>query len=315
MAEILPCPFCGNSEPFMRYEWQVCCGQYGTSETSCACEGPFADSEAEAIAAWNHRASTPSVDTEGLVEKVARRLREISAGMDERIPNMFARAAVEFMAGIPPALNEPRGEPIGAYATAVLKDGSQLLEVMSLEDIAAVRKVSRAANNGPWVSWFGEMARKTVMRRLSKRLPMSTDLEDEIFSRDETMRTDLRPVQTIEAEPSRQEPPTRLDLIEQQIGGGEAQRDAVDAEVIEEQADEIEERIEGEPERSAADEALDTAIQRMKDAKTAAALETVISGTEQHRIGLTDPQLIRLDIAISQERKRFEEPAQGELVE
>jgi recombination protein RecT len=90
---------------------------------------------------------------------------------------------------IPPALNEPRGDPIGAYATAVLKDGSQLLEVMSLEEIEAVRKVSRAAGNGPWVSWFGEMARKTVMRRLSKRLPMSTDLEDEIFSRDETMRT------------------------------------------------------------------------------------------------------------------------------
>jgi recombination protein RecT len=94
---------------------------------------------------------------------------------------------------IPPALNEPRGEPIGAYATAVLKDGSQLLEVMSLEQIEAVRKVSRAAN-GPWVSWFGEMARKTVMRRLSKRLPMSTDLEDEVFSRDETMRRpDRRP--------------------------------------------------------------------------------------------------------------------------
>jgi hypothetical protein len=73
----------------------------------------------------------------------------------------------------------------------VLKDGSQLLEVMSLEEIEKVRKVSRAANNGPWVSWWGEMARKTVMRRLSKRLPMSTDLEDEVFSRDETMRTNL----------------------------------------------------------------------------------------------------------------------------
>jgi recombination protein RecT len=143
---------------------------------------------------------------------------------------------------IPPALNEPRGEPIGAYATAVLKDGSQLLEVMSLEQIEQVRKVSRASGNGPWVSWFGEMARKTVMRRLSKRLPMSTDLEDEIFSRDETMRTNLQPVEReIDADPVR--PATRLDALEHQIGGGEVEEPAV-AEEIEEQAEELEAEIE-----------------------------------------------------------------------
>jgi recombination protein RecT len=141
---------------------------------------------------------------------------------------------------VPPALNEPRGEPIGAYATAVLKDGSQLLEVMSLEQIEQVRKVSRASGNGPWVAWFGEMARKTVMRRLSKRLPMSTDLEDEIFSRDETMRPALQQVpQEIEAEPQR--PASRLDAIEAQIST--VDDEPIDAEVIEEQADEIEERI------------------------------------------------------------------------
>ena len=86
----------------------------------------------------------------------------------------------------PPPLDKPRGKAIGAYATAVLKDGSRLLEVMSLEEIEKVRAVSRAKGNGPWVSWWGEMARKTVMRRLSKRLPMSTDLMDEI-DRDPTM--------------------------------------------------------------------------------------------------------------------------------
>jgi recombination protein RecT len=50
---------------------------------------------------------------------------------------------------IPPPLNKPRGEAIGAYATAVLKDGSKLLEVMSLEEIEKVRKVSRAAAQRP----------------------------------------------------------------------------------------------------------------------------------------------------------------------
>ena len=111
----------------------------------------------------------------------------------------------------PPALDQPRGKAIGAYAIAVLKDGSQLLEVMSLEEIEKVRNVSRAKGNGPWVQWWGEMARKTVMRRLSKRLPMSTDLED-TFDRDPTMHHDDRPV--IEAAP---QSASRLDMIEAQL--------------------------------------------------------------------------------------------------
>lgn len=115
----------------------------------------------------------------------------------------------------PPPLDKPRGKAIGAYATAVLKDGSRLLEVMSLEEIEKVRNVSRAKGNGPWVQWWGEMARKTVMRRLSKRLPMSTDLEDEVFSRDETMAVEHQPLRVIEAETA---PVSRLEALESAIG-------------------------------------------------------------------------------------------------
>lgn len=113
----------------------------------------------------------------------------------------------------PPALDKPRGRPIGAYATAVLKDGSRLLEVMSHDEIEQVRKVSRASGNGPWVQWWGEMARKTVMRRLSKRLPMSTDRDDDIFDRDETLHP-----QAIEHAPTPvPEPMSRLDVLEHSI--------------------------------------------------------------------------------------------------
>ncbi len=108
----------------------------------------------------------------------------------------------------PPPLDRPRGKPIGAYATAVLKDGSRLLEVMNLDEIEQVRKVSRASKNGPWVAWWGEMARKTVMRRLSKRLPMSTDLEDAL-DRDETLPRDEPPVID--------QPVSRLDALEHHI--------------------------------------------------------------------------------------------------
>ena len=48
------------------------------------------------------------------------------------------------------------------------------------------------------------MARKTVMRRLSKRLPMSTDLEELIFEKDATMnaKTDMPELTVIENEPA-----------------------------------------------------------------------------------------------------------------
>lgn len=117
----------------------------------------------------------------------------------------------------PPALDKPRGKAIGAYATAVLKDGSKLLEVMSLEEIDKVRNVSRSKDKGPWSDWWSEMARKTVMRRLSKRLPMSTDLEEQIFQRDETLggKADAPALTVIENEP--RQPVSRLDALEDAV--------------------------------------------------------------------------------------------------
>lgn len=120
----------------------------------------------------------------------------------------------------PPPLDQPRGKAIGAYATAVLKDGSRLLEVMNFDEIEQVRKVSRASGNGPWVQWWGEMARKTVMRRLSKRLPMSTDLEDD-FERDETLPAEPAAIHHVQ-------PVSRLDALEQHIGADAEPADDAD---------------------------------------------------------------------------------------
>lgn len=110
----------------------------------------------------------------------------------------------------PPALDKPRGKPIGAYATAVLTDGSRLLEVMGLEEIERVRNVSRSKDKGPWVDWWSEMARKTVMRRLAKRLPMSSDRDQDVFERDETLAPEP---EAVEHRPA-PAPVSRLDAIE-----------------------------------------------------------------------------------------------------
>lgn len=78
----------------------------------------------------------------------------------------------------PPRLDKDRGAPIGAYAVATIQEtGEKYVEVMSRDQIEEVRDVSRAKNNGPWVQWWGEMARKTVARRLFKQLPLG-DLDE-----------------------------------------------------------------------------------------------------------------------------------------
>lgn len=73
---------------------------------------------------------------------------------------------------------EDRGEVIAAYSFAKLKDGSCSYEVMSAKEIEAIRKRSKAGNAGPWVTDWAEMAKKTVFRRHSKWLPVSSEFQE-----------------------------------------------------------------------------------------------------------------------------------------
>lgn len=84
-----------------------------------------------------------------------------------------------------PSLDDP-GKVIAAYSIATLKSGEKSREVMSIADINKIRARSRAKDSGPWVSDFEEMCRKTVARRHSKLLPMSTDLDD-LIRRDDDL--------------------------------------------------------------------------------------------------------------------------------
>ena len=69
-----------------------------------------------------------------------------------------------------------RGALIYVYAVAKLKDGGVQFEVMSRSDIDKVRAQSKAGNYGPWQTHYDEMAKKTVIRRLFKYLPVSIEL-------------------------------------------------------------------------------------------------------------------------------------------
>lgn len=47
---------------------------------------------------------------------------------------------------------------------------------MSLNQINGIRERSKSKDRGPWISDWSEMARKTVIRRLAKRLPVDSDI-------------------------------------------------------------------------------------------------------------------------------------------
>lgn len=73
---------------------------------------------------------------------------------------------------------EERGRPIAAYCLVKMKGDTEKHEVMSCEEIEAIRKRSRAGSKGPWVTDWNEMAKKTVFRRCSKWLPWSAEIHD-----------------------------------------------------------------------------------------------------------------------------------------
>jgi len=86
-----------------------------------------------------------------------------------------------------------RGGVYAAYALVRFKDGSEKAEVMTREEIEGIRKRSRAANAGPWVTDWNEMAKKTVFRRLSKWITLSPEFRDAVDKDDDT----VIPVETV----------------------------------------------------------------------------------------------------------------------
>lgn len=103
----------------------------------------------------------------------------------------------------PDIFAEERGERKGAYAMAVLKDGTRMVEVMNKKQIADVKNVSRSKQDSPWDSAFAdEMWRKSPFRRLFKRLPSSTDLDlafkadDELYDLDKPANAETKPDET-----------------------------------------------------------------------------------------------------------------------
>lgn len=80
-----------------------------------------------------------------------------------------------------PCLTADRGEIVGAYSVAILTDATQQTEFMSKAEIDNIRKRSPSGSNGPWKTDYPEMARKTVLRRICKYLPMPLSVDRDMI--------------------------------------------------------------------------------------------------------------------------------------
>lgn len=80
---------------------------------------------------------------------------------------------------------EPRGEILAVYAVCQLKSGETQSAVMTKAEVEKIRTASKAGSSGPWKDHWGEMAKKTVIRRLCKMLPLATEVQEALLRDDD----------------------------------------------------------------------------------------------------------------------------------
>lgn len=132
------------------------------------------------------------VDYKGLVE-LARRSKEIS---NIHADVVCANDLFEYSFGSSGALThkpalKDRGDVIAAYSFVLLKDGSSSYEVMNKEEIELIHRRSKAADDGPWKTDWKEMAKKTVFRRHTKWLPVSSETFQKLNEKDYDVPIDI----------------------------------------------------------------------------------------------------------------------------
>lgn len=92
---------------------------------------------------------------------------------------------------------EKPGRVIAVYAYYILKNGGRRARVFTVADVERIRRRSKNSGfnedgsenkkaNVPWVTDWEEMAKKTVLRNLSKIAPMSIE-EREVIAKDENL--------------------------------------------------------------------------------------------------------------------------------
>lgn len=132
------------------------------------------------------------IDYKGMVELVLRSGLVSSLHADVvRRSDIFEYSMGKIVNHVPwflrndPAKPDKAGDIFAAYAICENKDGTAASAVLSKEEIDGVRARSRASGNGPWVTDYAEMSKKTAFRRLTKWLVFSPEIRAAIDREDD----------------------------------------------------------------------------------------------------------------------------------
>lgn len=129
---------------------------------------------------------TPIIGYRGLIE-LARRSGEISSvrAVVVRERDKFRMTeGIEQTIDHEPYLDGDAGALRYVYCVIRLKDGGVHVEVMSKSQVDSIRARSRSSSNGPWVTDYDEMAKKTVTRRGLKWAPLSSERFEKALEHD-----------------------------------------------------------------------------------------------------------------------------------
>lgn len=152
--------------------------------------------------------ATPIVGYRGLITLARRsgKIRRLEAHVVYEADVFKVRFGTDPGLDHEPSLKAERGDIVAAYMVVQMEGESIQVEVMTREDILAIRDRSRASKNGPWVTDFAEMCRKTVVRRGCKYLPMDTEEAEPLARAMELDADDFEPM--VPSQPERKAPPT-----------------------------------------------------------------------------------------------------------
>ena len=125
---------------------------------------------------------------------------DAGAVLDINTQIVYERDFFDYQQGTTPSITHKpawgdRGSIEGVYSAALLQGGTYHIESMSLSEIEAIKRRAPSGNKGPWVTDFGEMARKTVIKRLFKYLPIPSEVMAAVQIDHETNPALAEPVQ------------------------------------------------------------------------------------------------------------------------
>ena len=152
--------------------------------------------------------ATPIVGYRGLITLARRsgKIRRLEAHVVYEADTFEVRFGTDPGLTHIPSLKAERGDIVAAYMVVQMEGEAIQVEVMTREDILAIRDRSRASKAGPWVTDFAEMCRKTVVRRGCKYLPMDTEEAEPLARAMELDADDFEPM--VPTLPERKAPPS-----------------------------------------------------------------------------------------------------------